>query len=100
MKLNSYSICRALTCLKTLTESEDIVGSEAELKRLQARATFLVDKLSEMLAREQDVAVLDLYWSNKFVKDIEKVLTDKLSHEVGYLPLETRKLQLYSVQEV
>lgn len=50
-----------------------------------------------MLAKEQDVAVLDLYWSNKFVIDIEKGLTGKLNHEVGYLPLETRKLQLYSV---
>lgn len=59
---------------------------------LQKRAAFLIEKLSEMLAREQDVAILDLYWGNKFVSDIEKVLTAKLGHEVGYLPLETRKL--------
>lgn len=60
----------------------------------------MVERLCEMLAKEQDVAVLDLYWSNKFVVDIEKALTAKLGHEVGYLPLESRKLQLYSVQEI
>ena len=56
------------------------------------RATFLVDRLSEMLSRESDVAILDLYWSNKFVFNIEKVLTENLSSEIGYYPLDLRKL--------
>ena len=56
------------------------------------RATFLVDRLSEMLSRESDVAILDLYWSNKFVFNIEKVLTENLSGDIGYYPLDLRKL--------
>ena len=56
------------------------------------RATFLVDRLSEMLSRESDVAILDLYWSHKFVFNIEKVLTENLSSDIGYYPLELRKL--------
>jgi hypothetical protein len=52
-----------------------VLENKAELKRVQSRATFLVDRLVEMLSRSADVAVLDLYWSNKFVHNIEKVLT-------------------------
>lgn len=69
-----------------------MLSSKTELKRLQMRATFLVDRLSEMLSRESDVAILDLYWSNKFVFNIEKVLTENLSSDIGYYPLDLRKL--------
>ena len=64
------------------------------------RTNFLIDRLSEMLSRDSDVATLDLYWSNKFASDIERVLTAELSSDVGYIPLDLRKLQLYSVQEL
>ena len=50
-----------------------------------------------MLARQADVTYLDLYWSNKFASNIEKVLTEELSADVGYRALDLGKLQMYSV---
>ena len=72
---NSYNICRALACLESLTKMEQIMSSKAQCMSLQLRATFLTERLTDMLSRESDVAVLDLYWSNKYCKDIEKALT-------------------------
>ena len=56
------------------------------------RASFLIDRMTDMLSRDSDVTVLDLYWSNKFANSIEKVLTEVLSKDVGYIPLDLRKL--------
>ena len=53
-----------------------------------------------MLSRNADTAVLDLYWSNKFVSKIDKVLVEELGNTAGYTPLDLRQLQLYSVQEL
>ena len=53
-----------------------------------------------MLSREQDVSVLDLYWSNKFVSSIDKVLKAGMADEPDSAQLDLRKLQIYSVQEL
>ena len=53
-----------------------------------------------MLSREQDVTVLDLYWSNKFLGNIDRVLKSQLSEDQNYSPLDLRRLQLYSIQEL
>ena len=80
--LNSYNVCRGFACLESQTKS---VGNSAEdLNKIQERATFLVDKLCQMLANNNDVAVLDLYWANQFASNIEKALTKELGSEVGY----------------
>lgn len=92
LSLTSYNLCRALACLESVLKHPQVLSSKTELKRLQMRATFLIDRLSEMLSRESDVAVLDLYWSNKFACNIEKVLTQNLNSDVGYHPLDLRKL--------
>jgi len=97
LKLNSYNVCRAFYCLHEQSKDENIRANKKSLNSLQIRANFLVDRMTEMLSRESDVAVLDLYWSNKLASDIEKVLTPIFSGEVGYIPLDLRKLQLYSV---
>lgn len=69
-----------------------IRSNQKLLKSLQMRASFLIDRMTDMLSRESDVTVLDLYWSNKFASSIEKVLTEVLAKDVGYIPLDLRKL--------
>ena len=56
------------------------------------RAAFLTERLTDMLSRESDVALLDLFWSNKFLSNIQKALTSKFGGEVGYVALDSRKL--------
>ena len=53
-----------------------------------------------MLSRNADVAVLDLYWSNKFASNLDKALIAELGKTAGYTPLDLRQLHLYSVQEL
>lgn len=43
-----------------------------------------------MLSRSADVAVLDLYWSNKFVSKIDQALVEELGKTAGYTPLDLR----------
>ena len=74
LALNSYNVCRAFHCLEVQSRQEGIQSNKSALLDLQIRTKFLVDRLTDMLSREQDVAVLDLYWSNKFVCSIDKVL--------------------------
>ena len=69
-----------------------IRSNQKLLKSLQMRASFLIDRMTDMLSRESDVTVLDLYWSNKFASSIEKVLTEVLAKDVGYISLDLRKL--------
>ena len=74
--------------------------SAAEMKAIQRKANFLVNRLADMLSWGQDVAILDIYWSNKFTKTLDSALTEKFGANVGYTPIDIRKLQLYSVQEI
>ena len=100
MALNSYNVCRAFHCLELQSRQEDIQSNKSALLDLQMRSRFLVDRLTDMLSREQDVSVLDLYWSNKFVSSIDKVLKEGMADEPDSAQLDLRKLQIYSVQEL
>lgn len=90
LNLNSFNICRAFACLETLTKQEHIRNSNKELASLQKKAEFLIGRLTEMLSRSADVAVLDLYWSNKFVSKIDQALVEELGKTAGYTPLDLR----------
>ena len=72
--LNSFNICRAFACLESLIIQDHVRTSSKELARIQRKTEFLANRLSDMLVRGAEVAVLDLYWSNKFVKNIDKAL--------------------------
>ena len=72
--LNSFNICRAFACLESLVKQDHVKTSSKELASIQRKTDFLVNRLCEMLARSAEVAVLDLYWSNKFVSNIDKAL--------------------------
>ena len=74
--LNSYNVCSALACLEKQSKQDHIQSSAPEMKAMQKRATFLVEKLTDMLMKGQDVAALDLYWGNKFAKTISNALKD------------------------
>ena len=69
-KLNSYAICRAFACLENQLKLPGFTDSKRDLQQMQLRAQFLVQRFSDMLSRDADVSVLDLYWSNKFVNNI------------------------------
>ena len=45
-----------------------------------------------MLSRNAEVAVLDLYWSNKFASNLDKALIAELGKTAGYTPLDLRQL--------
>jgi len=43
-----------------------------------------------MLYRDANVPALDLYWSNKFVNTIQKILIKEIGNTAGYKPLDLR----------
>ena len=100
LKLNSHNVCRALHCLDIQSRYAHVQKDTQALLDLHLRAKFLADRLADMLSREQDVTVLDLYWSNKFLGNIDRVLKSQLSEDQNYSPLDLRRLQLYSIQEL
>ena len=73
--LTSNNVCRALSCLNSHAKLEHIKSSKNQLRATQMRAAFLIDRLTEMLARDSQVTVLDLYWSNRFASQLEEVFT-------------------------
>ena len=50
--LTSNNVCRALSCLNSHSKLEHIKSSKSQLRSTQIRAKFLVDRLTEMLARD------------------------------------------------
>jgi len=90
LKLNSYNLCRALSCIEALVKSEKVMTKMNELVSLQRKTELLVGRLTDMLSRDADVAVLDLYWSNKFVHTVEKIFVAQIGNMSGYKPLDLR----------
>jgi len=45
-----------------------------------------------MLSRNEEVAILDLYWSIKFTKGIQDQLQDEISDVKSEAPIDLRKL--------
>ena len=54
--------------LNLLVEADNVMTSNKDLISLQKKTEFLIGRLTDMLSRESEVKIYDLYWSNKFAQ--------------------------------
>ena len=52
----------------------------------------MIDRVCAMIENKSEFAVLDLYWSNKFINNISESLIQQIGNHTGYLPLDLRQL--------